>query len=376
MVLVPVRVATLVRSSLSTSTSPGLMAAASLASAIFTATPLVLGSVAERFDVSVPTAGLFSATQLGAFVVGSWLAPRRLRPSVAAFRSVVLVVAVANLISVFAPVFGVFVASRGFAGLALGVMTWMAWSQVFGDPDSQGDLTVVGPLSGVVFAPAIGVILEFGDDRTVYGCLAVAALLVAAVPVGFDRPVVAAGARHRPTRQAVILIVALGCLTLGGSAVFIYAGVFLGDDLGLSPALVSLTFSVNAMARIPSAPWRGRRPYAGMWLLVTASCAWGFTVSPSAGVAVVVLALWGFSFQAGVPGVFTLLSARSHHPTERAGDAQAVMALGRAIGPAFGGAMLSIGAYPTLGFAGGLIMGWAGLAALAVERRPAVAAAG
>lgn len=369
--LVPIRVATLVRRSMSTSTSAGLIAAAALASAVFTATALVLGSVADRFEVSVPTAGLFSAAQLGAFVAGSWLGPRLLTPNARLFRLVIVTLGLASVVSVVAPSFAVFVASRGIAGLCLGVMTWMAWSQVFGDPVSQGDLTVVGPLSGVVFAPLIGLMLEFGDERTVYGALAAAAFVVAAVPVRFDAIGPTASAkRHRPTMQAVILIIALGVLTLGGSAVFIYSGVYLGDDLGLSPALVSLAFSANALAGVPSARWRGRRPYAGVWLLITGMCAWAFTLAPTAAIAVALLLVWGFAFQAGVPGVFTLLADRSHFPTERAGDAQAGMALGRAIGPAFGGAVIALGEYPLLGVCAGLMMGWAGLAALVVERRP------
>ncbi len=374
--LVPVRVATLVRSSLRTATAPGLVAIIAVTSAVFTATPLVLGSVAERFDVSISTAGLFSAAQLGAFVIGSWSAPRLLQPRTPVFRWAVGFLAVANAVSVIALTFVAFALARGVAGLALGVVTWLAWSQVFGDPEAQGDLSVVGPLSGMVFAPMLGIILQFGDDRWVYAVLAVAAGACLFAPVSFHARSVDRAIPHRPTLQAVLLILALGTLTMGGNAVFIYSGVQLGDKLGLSPALVALCYSLNALAGIPSARWRGPRPAAGLWLIVTGLCAWQFTVADSVPLAIGILVLWGFSFQAGVPGVFSLLAQRSNYPAERAGDAQAVMGLGRAIAPLLGGAVIALGQYQALGVCAALLMGWSGLTALAVERRPPHLAAG
>ena len=71
--------------------------------------------------------------------------------------------------------------------------------------------------------------------------------------------------------------------------------------------------------------------------------------------------VWGFAFWMGVPGAFALLAERSRFPDERAGDAQAVMALGRVVGPLIGGVLYEIS--PTmLGLgAGGVIIAAAAL---------------
>ena len=70
-----------------------------------------------------------------------------------------------------------------------------------------------------------------------------------------------------------VILVALGLLTLGGSSVFVYAAA-IGEELdGLTPLTVSLLFSANALAAIPSARWTGRRGPAGLWFLMTAVCA-------------------------------------------------------------------------------------------------------
>ena len=45
------------------------------------------------------------------------------------------------------------------------------------------------------------------------------------------------------------------------------------------------------------------------------------------------MAWWGFAFWMGVPGVLQMLVDRSLEPSERAGDGQGVLALGRASGP-------------------------------------------
>jgi DHA1 family inner membrane transport protein len=49
------------------------------------------------------------------------------------------------------------------------------------------------------------------------------------------------------------------------------------------------------------------------------------------------MAWWGFAFWMAVPGVLQMLIDRSLDASERAGDAQGLMAVGRAFGPALGG---------------------------------------
>ena len=350
-------------------TAPGLLAATAVSTAVFIATPISLSSIADRFGVAPGTAGVFSAAQLGLFVIASWAAGRFLTPGRGVFRLALIMLAAANLASVATDVFLAFVVIRALSGLSLGVLTWLAWSQVFGDEQRQGDIAVVGPLAGVVVSPIFGLLLHAGGDRAVFAALAAAAL----VPLAFtpEFAVVAAEERGRRTRavpQAMVLIAALTLLTLGGSAVFVFGGVILIDKLDMAPATVSFVYSANALASIPSARWRGPRPLAGVWLVLTSMCAVALGLIGAAWMAWPVLTVWGFAFWAGVPGVYTLLADRSAHPAERAGDAQAAMAAGRAVGPLLGGLLVSVWSFGGLGLVGGALMATAGLSCVAVER--------
>lgn len=354
-----------------TGTAPGVVMATAVTTAVFAATPLTLPAVVDRFSVGPGTAGLYSAAQLGAFVAGSWSAGRFLTPSGRVFRLALVVLAVANLASALTDVFVALVAVRAAAGLALGTLTWLAWSQVFGDNERQGDIAVVGPLAGVLASPLFGLLLWWGDDRHVFVALAVVSLVPLVRVPRFALPRAPVHhERHRPVRPALVLVVALGALTFGGSAVFVFGGVIAVDKLGMDPFTVSLAFSVNAAASIPSARWRGDRQRPGLWMVVTAMCAVGLGVIDQAWMLWPVLALWGFAFWAGIPGIYTLLADRSAYPAERAGDAQAAMAAGRAVGPLVGAAVVNVGSFAWLGLTGGLVMAAAGLVCLAVEARP------
>ena len=82
----------------------------------------------------------------------------------------------------------------------------------------------------------------------------------------------------------------------------------------------------------------------------------------------IALPIWGFAFWMGIPGVYSLLAERSNYPEERAGDAQAIMAGGRVIGPLMGGALYAWSA-PALGIVGGGLMAVSGLVMVYVEWR-------
>lgn len=351
-------------------TGAGLLAATAVSTAVFTATPISLAAIADRFAVGAGTAGLFSAAQLALFVVGSWSAGRLLQPGPTPFRLSLVLLAAANLASALTGVFVVFVVLRGAAGLALGTLTWLAWSQVFGHDERQGDIAVVGPITGVAASPLFGVLLEIGDDRTVFVFLAALSLVPLFATPAFDTlPVTTSGRRSRAVPQAMVLIAALTLMTLGGSAVFVFGGVILIDEVGMSAGTLSLVFAANALASIPSARWRGPRPFAGLWMIVTGVCALalGFITEPW--MAWPVLTVWGFAFWAAIPGVFSLLAERSSHPADRAGDAQAAMAAGRAAGPLVGGALVSAWSFGALALVGSLVMASGGVLALATERR-------
>lgn len=345
----------------------GLVLATAVATATFVATPLILPAVAARFDVGTGTAGLFSAAQLGAFVVGSWGAPRVAEPSARLFVGALVTLSVANVASIAEPTFAFLVGARGLAGLALGVLTWLAYSQVFGDAERTGDIAVIGPITGVVAAPLLGLALQIGDDRTVFAVLTALALVPLLRIPSFHVAEESRQPRNRAVPQAMVLIVALSVVTLGGAGVFVFLGAAAVEQYGMDPFLVSLVFSTNAAAGIPSARWRGERRWSGAWLLLPACFAAVLGSADHAIVFWLLVTAWGFCFWMAIPGVYALLAARSRYPAERAGDAQAAMAAGRSVAPLFGGAVVSAGGFDTLGFAGAAVMGTAALAMLSVE---------
>jgi DHA1 family inner membrane transport protein len=80
------------------------------------------------------------------------------------------------------------------------------------------------------------------------------------------------------------------------------------------------------------------------------------------------MVLWGYCFWMSIPGVFTLLAAKSRYPAERAGDAQAYLSGGRVLGPFVGGLTIERLGAPSLGFLAAAVMIGAGLLALYVAR--------
>jgi DHA1 family inner membrane transport protein len=155
--------------------------------------------------------------------------------------------------------------------------------------------------------------------------------------------------------------------------VFVY-GAAIGRDLdGLSPLTVSLLYSANALAAIPSARWTGRRGPAGVWFLATALCALAIAASRNGVVFGVAIVSWGFVFFMGIPAAFGLLAQRSSFPEERAGDAQAIMAIGRVFGPILGGTLLAAGSAVTLGVVSASVMSFGAVLLLYVDRQRFVA---
>jgi predicted MFS family arabinose efflux permease len=349
-------------------TEVGIVLAMAVATATFVATPLVLSPLAEEFDVGTGTVAVFSAAQLGAFVVSSSLVGRLTEPSSRLFVGAVLALVGVNLASAVAPSLVVLIGLRSAAGLALGTLTWLAYSQVFGDAERTGDLTVIGPVAAVVASPLFGLVIDTIDVRAVFVVLAVLTLIpLARVPEVRVPPVAATGGRNRSTRAALVVIAALSLATLGGSAVFVFIGAIGQEQYGMSALTISLVFSANAAASIPSARYRGRRPYAGAFYLVAAVCALavGFLETPA--FMWLILIVWGAAFWAATPGAYAVLAARSRYPAERAGDAQAAMAAGRAIGPLLGGTLVSAGSFETLSVAGAVMLAVAALTIVGVE---------
>jgi DHA1 family inner membrane transport protein len=340
------------------SVRPAVLVAIASSTAVFTATPFMLQPIAEEFGVSVGAAGFVSTAQLAGFVLSSWASGRFLRPIRAVFVAIPLLGFVANLASAAAPTLAALSGARFVSGLSLGLAAWFAWQDAFGDTRKTGDVAVTGPLVGVVLAPTIAIIV----DRLGLDALFVVLAIIAASPIVFVRQIPRVdrlrphSTRHAATRAARAILVALGLITLAGSSVFVYAAA-IGTELNdLSPLVVSIAFSCNALVAIPAAKWSGSRGSPGLWFAAISILAFVLPAVHVAGIFLAALVGWGFLFFMGIPAAFGLLAARSRFPEERAGDAQAIMALGRVFGPLVGGAFLASGATTQMGIVAAAVM--------------------
>lgn len=353
------------------SVAPALLVAVGSSTVVFVATPFLLAGIADERNISLGTVGWISTAQLAGFVIASWTAGKFLRPVRSVFVMAGVLGIVANLLSAIAPTLLTLAGTRVISGISLGLAAWFGWQAAFGDAEKTGDVAVVGPLVGVVSAPAIALLIQTIGVDWLFVVLAVIAgspLLLAHTVDRVDR-LRPHQTRHAATRAARLILVGLGLVTMGGSSVFIYAAV-IGQDLrNMSPVAVSLLFSVNAVAGIPAAKWAGPRGAAGFWFLGTATMAILMASIDNQVAFSIGLVGWGFCFFMAIPASFALLASRSAFPAERAGDAQAVMALGRVFGPLLGGALIASGSSVALGFTAAGIVAMAAVMLLYADRR-------
>ena len=314
--------------------------------------------------MSLGAAGAVSTAQLAGFVIGSWTAGRHLRPVRSVFIAFGILGVVANLAAAVAPELAVLGIARFASGISLGLAAWFAWQDAFGDADKTSDVAVVGPLVGIGVPPLVTLMLDNAGLRWTFVALAVisASPLLFAAQVGVKDRLRPHRTRHAATRASSAMLVALGLVTMGGSSVFVYAAAIGTDFNGLSPFTVSLAFSANALVSVPAARWRGRRGPAGVWYIATAILAVLLAAVHITPIFLAALVGWGFVFFMGMPAAFALLASRSRFPEERAGDAQAVMALGRVFGPLIGGVFIAADATTAMGLtAAGILCLAAGL---------------
>ena len=364
---VPVRLL----SALKPSVAPALLVAIGSSTVVFVSTPFLLAGIADQRDVSLGTVGWISTAQLLGFVIASWAGGRWLTPIRSVFVGGAVLGCTANLLSAVAPTLLFLSGARLLSGLSLGLAAWFGWQAAFGDAEKVGDVAVIGPLVGVVTAPAVSLMIEtIGVDWLFVFLAAITATpLFFAGSIPTSMPRTERAKRNAPTRAASAILLALTMVTLGGSSVFVYAAAIGTELIGLNPVTVSLLFSANSLVAIPAAKWSGRRGPAGFWYLCTAAMAillasvrnpWLFSFG---------LVAWGFVFFMATPAAFQLLASRSAFPAERAGDAQAVMALGRVFGPLLGGALLAHGSSVALGFCAAGVMASAAMMLLYVDRQ-------
>ncbi len=348
-----------------------MLAAIAASTLVFIATPFLIPAIAEYYDVATGSVGWMSTAQLAGFVVASFGAGRFLRPSRAVFVAIGVLGCLANAASAAAPGLIVLTFTRAASGVALGLAAWFGWQAAFGDRGKTGDVAVVGPLVGVIGTPLISWLASTHGPDWVFGTLAV----TSAIPLVFVTRVAVAddvprtrGRRKPATGPAKVILVALALITFGGSSVFVFAAAFGLESVGVSATTVSIVFTLNAVASIPAAKWPFNKGKAGVWYLATGTLALLLSVTAQPWIYVPALIAWGFCFFMGTPTSFTLLAERSRYPEERAGDAQAVMAIGRVFGPLMGGALYTGGTSWPLGLAAFGSMAFAATLLLAVDR--------
>ena len=335
----------------------GILLAVGFSVLAFVSTPFLLPEIADHYGISLGWASMIGVFQLGGFVIASWGAGRFLQPREPVFVVALLASAAANLASAALPAFGLLVSLRLVNGVALGLLAWYGWVQAFGDNRRMGDVAVAGPVVGVVAAPLVSILLEAGGLRLVFAVLAGVSL----VPLTFGyrsevRELPRERTRHRAVLAARVLLWCLALFTLGGSAVFIYAVVMGTGDPGLSVPMVAVGFSLNAVVAIPAARMRATRKIPSLWMAATAVCAIVVATADWPWLFLGAIVVWGFFFWAALPGVFDVLASRSRYPEERVGEAQALMAVGRAGGPLLGGLLIDSAGPAVLGIVGSSLM--------------------
>jgi len=349
--------------------TPGILVAASGASIVFTATPFLVIAVVEDFGVSLAAASSISTAQLAGFVVASWLGGRRLRPTRRLILGSVAFLVITNGLSAVAPSFTALLVLRALSGISLGLITWIAWAEAAGSSGRMRDVAVVGPLTGAIAAPFLGWAATSGGTELVYGLLAVIAAAPLFLPSEPSSELVSdRGPRRKAVPAARAVLVAMLLITAGGSAVFVYAAAIALEDTTLGSTAISLAFSANAVVSIPVARWRGTRRIAGVGYIAAGMCALLVGLAPSAALWFLGLTLWGACFWYATPATHQILAERSRYPQERVGDAQALMAAGRVLGPVIAGLAISAGSTTTLALVGMGLMVTSGVIVIAIEQ--------
>jgi DHA1 family inner membrane transport protein len=331
---------------------------------MYAATPWLITPIAERYGVSEGAVGAVSVAQVGAFAAANFVLPRLFAPNGRTLRISAIALLLLNLLSAVPSIFGVLVGIRLLAGVAAGAMTWLTWTDAMKEQRSMAAVASTGPLTVLVGAPLLAFLAGEGD-RAVYVALAVAtvpAVTFRATITG-QRRVSGLVSRSRSNR---VLLAALGATTLFGSALFINEALVARDIHGLSNVAASIAFSLNAAGGLLGARLATRHKRPGWWLASIGPAAAMTAFGPPA-FFFIGLTWWGFAFWMGIPGVLQMLSDRSLTPAERAGDAQGLMAVGRAIGPVLGGAFVDLGSLTGLAVVAGVGLTGSGATVIGVQ---------
>jgi predicted MFS family arabinose efflux permease len=335
--------------------SPGLLGGAAVVAAVFAGTPFLLPDVANRLEVPVGVTGLLSTGQVASFAVAAFLAGRLFRPGRRFHFLGLALVVVACFASALTTDFILLIATRVLSGLGLGLLTWIAWVEATRFRTGLFEVAAVAPVTAVVASPLWGWLIGVGGYRLVFSAMGLLAIAAFAFPVDFgELPRI--GRRVSGSRSNRLLLLALLLTTTGGSAVFIFSAAIGVEVHGLTPFAVSWGLSLNALTGVAATRLRASPRQVGLWMGVTALSALALGTVASPWLFFIVMAAWGFAFWMAIPAVFTLLAERSLTPSERIGDAQAMMALGRVFGPILGGIALGATQFAGLSVIGAAVM--------------------
>ena len=343
-----------------------MLAGAAAVAALFAATPFLLPSVAEDLQLPIGVTGLLSTTQVGSFAVAAFLAGRLLRPRRRLHYGGLLLVAVASVGAGLATNFATLLAALFLTGIGLGTLTWIAWADATRFPRGIGDIAAIAPVTAAIASPPLAWLTQLGGYRAVYLTLAAVSLAAMFLRVDFgDLPRVGRQVSDSNSNRA--LLIALGVLSVGGSGVFIFVAATAASVQGLSPVAMSWAISINAIAGVVATRLPAKRGTAGWWLVVCVVPTLVIGLLSSSLVFFMAMILWGFAWWMAIPAIFVMLAERSLIPSERVGDAQAVMAVGRVLGPVIGGLALGVGNYGRLSMVGAVFTAVAALIVLAVD---------
>ncbi len=341
-----------------------VIAATAAVALMFAATPFLIAPIADRYDVSEGAVGLISVAQVGAFALANFVLPRLLRPTGDILRIAAVALVGLNLLSIVPTAFGALVAIRLLAGFAAGSMTWLAWTDAMQRRKSMSAVAAAGPVVVLIGAPILSAVATVGD-RALYLLLALATVpaVLSIAPIVGERRRAGTVSKSRSNR---VLMLAMWLLTFSGSALFINQALVARDIHGLAPLAASIAFSLNATGGLIGARLSTRHRHPGWWLASAGVAAW-VTVNGPVALFFIGMAWWGFAFWMGVPGVMEMISARSLERSERAGDTQGLMAVGRAFGPAMAGAFVDAGALVALSWVSGVGLATAGATVIGVK---------
>ena len=342
-----------------------------VATTTFISTPFIIPEISDRFSVSLGLAGLLSTSQVGAFALVSFVSGRLVRSSPRLLRWSIALFVIFNVVSALVPWFWALLGVRVLAGGAAGMMTWIAWADAASEPRRLSDIAAAGPIAAIIGAPLFSWLADLSGDNGIYLLMAGLALVPLMLPIRLLPMEPAKQRRISPSRSNRVLLVMLGVATLGGSSLFVYTAAAAGQLSGLSTTAASGAYSLNAVGALAGSRLSRRGTVAWPWLGLIMVAILSITFIENGPAFYLAMLLWGFSFWMAIPRVLRLIARRSFSPDERIGDAQAGMAVGRAIGPAAGAGFAASEQFTGLGLmsAAGLAISALGVALVERFRR-------